>query len=230
VDEKVRALLLLPDPIWRPNFAVALAWARRHYGERLRVETVDALRARLRVELDAPVPLVPLFLDPAPGAVLPRFTQPAAPDMGVAPADRRSPSRLPSPTFSLAFSSSPSSPPVCPPIPPPLPCPPSPLLRVWPPWRPPGAPHRWLAEPGSLPVASADEAQPRPPPGRPRLPPFPGLPEPTRRRMTRPLTRGTRPAPPPRLQTRLRPSLDPQDTPARVRNAESGACNRGNRF
>ncbi|CAL8397983.1 unnamed protein product [Boreogadus saida] len=39
VDEKVGALLLLPDPIWRPNFAVALAWAQRHFGQRLRPET-----------------------------------------------------------------------------------------------------------------------------------------------------------------------------------------------
>ncbi|CAL8256944.1 unnamed protein product [Arctogadus glacialis] len=75
-----------------------------HFGERLRCETVDALRSRLREELDAPVP------PPVPGAVLPRFSQPAGPpppgfripgpglealDMGAGPADRRSPSRLP---------------------------------------------------------------------------------------------------------------------------------------
>ena len=73
VDEKVGALLLLLDPIWRPNFAVALAWAQRHFGERLRLETVYALRSRLREELDTPVP------PPVPGAVLPRFSQPAGP-------------------------------------------------------------------------------------------------------------------------------------------------------
>ena len=148
VDEKVGALLLLPDPIWRPNFTVALAWAQRHFGQRLRPETVSALRSRLREVLDVPVPLVQLFPQPAPGAVLPRFTLPAGPpppapglrspgpgpealDVGVGPAERRSPARLPSPTFSLAFSSSPSSPPLCPPIPPassssPVPLTPSP--------------------------------------------------------------------------------------------------------
>ena len=148
VDEKVGALLLLPDPIWRPNFTVALSWAQRHFGQRLRPETVSALRSRLREVLDVPVPLVQLFPQPAPGAVLPRFTLPAGPpppapglrspgpgpealDVGVGPAERRSPARLPSPTFSLAFSSSPSSPPLCPPIPPassssPVPLTPSP--------------------------------------------------------------------------------------------------------
>ncbi|CAL8346944.1 unnamed protein product [Gadus morhua 'NCC'] len=130
LDEKVSALLLLSDPIWRPNFVVALAWAQRHFGERLRPETVEALRARLRDTLDTPVRLVQLFPDIAPGAALPRFNPPdASPPpapgfrtpgpgpvalkMGAGPADRRS--RLPSPTFSLAFS---SSPPLCPPIPP----------------------------------------------------------------------------------------------------------------
>ena len=79
VDEKVGALLLLPDPIWRPNFTVALAWAQRHFGQRLRPETVSALRSRLREVLDVPVPLVQLFPQPALGAVLPRFTLPAGP-------------------------------------------------------------------------------------------------------------------------------------------------------
>ena len=133
LEEKVSALLLLSDPIWRPNFVVALAWAQRHFGERLRPETVEALRARLRDTLDTLVRLVQLFPDIAPGAALPRFNPPEASpppapgfrtpgpgpidlNMGAWPADRRS--RLPSPTLSLAFSSSPSSPPLCPPIPP----------------------------------------------------------------------------------------------------------------
>ncbi|CAL8398007.1 unnamed protein product [Boreogadus saida] len=42
VDEKVGALLLLPDPIWRPSFTVALAWDQRHFGQRLRPETPAA--------------------------------------------------------------------------------------------------------------------------------------------------------------------------------------------
>ena len=76
LDEKVSALLLLSDSIWRPNFVVALAWAQRHFGERLRPETVEALRARLRDTLDTLVRLVQLFPDIAPGAALPRFNPP----------------------------------------------------------------------------------------------------------------------------------------------------------
>ena len=83
VDEKVGALLLLLDPIWRPNFAVALAWAQRHFGERLRLETVYALRSRLREELDTP--FLP-FLEPccraSPSLLDHRHLPPASGSLG----------------------------------------------------------------------------------------------------------------------------------------------------
>ena len=56
VGDKVSAVSFLPDPTWRRNFEVASSWANRQFGNRLRPETLESVRDRLRRTSDAPGP------------------------------------------------------------------------------------------------------------------------------------------------------------------------------
>ena len=147
VVDKVLGLSRLPEPAWNQNFDIAAAWARRHFGPRLRQATLDEVRATLRRELNDAVsaggslPLSYLQPPPSPPAVPPSgaagpaedIVGPRREDDGIlSPARPRSVSLF----SSLSFPSSPLPPPFSPLPPPsslstpPPPAPPPPLSSL----------------------------------------------------------------------------------------------------